>query len=80
MSAANLSWGMLGFVLGLVLSIGGIVALAVTYPEPTAIGSLTTIASTCAVGLGTVMNPNKKFTETEKDLRNTVEELKKAVQ
>lgn len=76
MSSQNLSWGILSFGIGLVASIIGIILLAVFNPDPVSISALTTVGSTCAVGISAAMNPNKKFSEVSKELDTTVQELK----
>jgi hypothetical protein len=79
-STGSFSWGIVGFVVGIILSIAGIISLAIFFPDPVAIGALTTIASTSLAALSATMNPNKKFTETEKELKATVAELKQTLQ
>ncbi len=76
MDAKNLSWGIMSFGIGLIVSVVAIVVLAVMdQADPVAIGALAAIANGALVGLGTAMNPNKKFDESSKELQQALNDL-----
>jgi hypothetical protein len=77
MDIKNFSWGILTFGAGLILSILGILVLALMQVnDPVAYGTLAATANGCLVGISSVMNPNKKFDDTNAEIRDGVEELK----
>jgi hypothetical protein len=81
MTSENFSWGIVGFIITILASIAGMIALAVVgYTDPVVFAGLSLLASNALVGLSAVMNPSRGFQNEMQNLTSATENMQQQAQ